>query len=88
MLTLIIAFLLIKDLSYKTVPIVIPIELLPLYGRIYYIVTFFAWSSLIVLYQTFVLKEDLLSYTLMAVFAVNDGVKSKIKPEDLGLLFS
>ena len=72
------------NFNYKTSPIAIPIELLPLYGRIYYVVTFFAWSALAILYHTFVLRDELLYYTLMAVFAVNDGVKSKIKPEDLG----
>lgn len=77
------AYLLVDDFNYKTAPIAIAIELLPLYGRIYYLIIILSWSVMVILYQVFVLKKEILYYTLMAVFAVSDDINSKITPNDL-----
>ena len=77
------SYLLIKDFNYKTTPIAIPIEILPLYGRVYYLIIILSWSLMTILYHSYALKSNLLFYTLLAVFTVNDNINSKITPEDL-----
>lgn len=81
---MIFAYLLIDGFNYKIISFALLIEMLPLYGRIYYLFVFLSWSILVILYPLFILKRKLLYYTLMAVLAVDDDAKSKIQPRHLG----
>lgn len=80
---MIIFYLLIEGFNYKLFKFTIAVEFLPLYGRIYFLFVFLAWSFLISSYQIFALKEDLLYYTVLAVFVFKSCPDSKITPENL-----
>ena len=79
------SFVLFEDFNYKKIPIAVLIEILPFYGRIYFVVIFQFWCSMLILYPVYVLKNDIHYYMAYSVFVVNNETNSKILPKNLGM---